>query len=162
MICKSEIWFSISRLTASNWRISLWESANFCVASSYASWALTKSLPIASLVARASVNSSCVACTSFCIVSSSFVFVANNCFPDANCSFLAAISAFNWRIVAFNCSIPNRAVRTSFDTIVNTPKVQAEIKIPVTIVTMIDVCFGRSPNSDIRRLPTFVPSLSPM
>ena len=35
-------------------------------------------------------------------------------------------------------------------------------KRPVTIVTIIDVCLGRNPKRDIRRLPILVPSLSPM
>ena len=43
----------------------------------------------------------------------------------------------------------------------NMPNVDAEIRIPVTIVTIIDVYLGRNPNKLIRRFPTFVPILSP-
>ena len=35
------------------------------------------------------------------------------------------------------------------------------MSIPVTMVTIIDVCFGRKPNNDMRRFPTLVPILSP-
>ena len=53
-------------------------------------------------------------------------------------------------------------MRTFSEAIANTPNVNAEIKIPVTIVIIIDVCLGLRPKMDIRRLPIFVPNLSPM
>lgn len=63
--------------------------------------------------------------------------------------------------VVVSSSRPNRAVRTSTDTIESKAIVVIVIIIPVRIAINIDVYLGRSPKSDSRFLPTLSPSLSP-
>ena len=42
------------------------------------------------------------------------------------------------------------------------PIVKPAMAMPVTMVTIIEVCRGRKPNNDMRRFPTLVPILSPI
>src|SRR5690606_17535289 len=157
--CARSAWVSARRASASWMSLAAWSTSS----RSSSRWARSSSRSVraASLAARAA-SRCCSAVRIVCSASSSAALSSSSC-SFASETLLSSTRSWTLRrFISSRVRWKFRSVSVAFSNArASTPSVDSMIRMPAITPTICPVRFGLAPNSDRRRLPTYVPSLSP-